>query len=49
MFLIPNGFRDTALDVTACIKGRQEHAMSSRKLGSALMMKAEFSKIYYIR
>jgi hypothetical protein len=45
---------DHIMDVIACIKKRQEqsdtqHTMSSHELRSALMLVAEFSKMYYSR
>jgi hypothetical protein len=39
---IPNGFRDRAISLY-----REQQAMSSHELQSALILKEEFSKIHY--
>jgi hypothetical protein len=49
MYLIPNGFRDRAISLHNTVHcADEQHAMSSHKLQSALMLTVEFSKLYYI-
>jgi hypothetical protein len=45
---IPDGFRDRAIHCTVHCTDEQ-HAMSSRKLQSALMLTVEFSEMYYTK
>jgi hypothetical protein len=49
--LIPNGFRDRAISLYSTLYTVQtsKRAMSSHELQSALMLKVEFSKMYYTR
>jgi hypothetical protein len=51
---VPNGFRESAMDVSVRIKkvkmhSDEKHAMSSHELQSALVLTVEFSKMYFTR